>query len=542
MDHLLKSFPPGRRERSAPFFLILLLVLALSAHIRLNHLSIPFERDEGEYGYAAHLILQGTYPFQETYNMKMPGIYFAYAGVMGIFGDSVEGVHLGLLFVTLLTSFLLYFTLRRLYSPLVGCTAAGVYAILPLIPRLQGMAGNAEHFVLLFAVPGLLFLILAVDQKNRGLLFPSGLLLGTAFVVKQHGLAFLLFGLFYLALAGGRGRLRNLLWLGLSSILPFLVTVLLMIRAGVFDRFWFWTFTYAGRYVTMTSLIDGMVWLRSFMGHLVASSPVPWVLGAIGLLSLGSDRMTRLQKGFAIGFFLFSFAAVSPGFYFRPHYFILLLPSIGLLAGIGLESLKRGIERLLDRPRSKAGWAIGLILLLAATGHSVYLQRNPFFSMSSAQLIRAAYGMNPFLEAPEVARVIQARSGADDRIAVIGSEPEIYYYAGRRAATGYLYTYPLTESHPFAERMQKEMISEIEHHLPRFVVFVGNPFSWTINPGGPTPIFDWFNDFVVKRYDLIGTAETLSFDETRYVWDEAATSYQKRSRFWMDVFERKGIR
>ena len=36
-------------------------------------------------------------------------------------------------------------------------------------------------------------------------------------------------------------------------------------------------------------------------------------------------------------FLLFSFLAVCPGFYFRRHYFILMLPAIALLAGVAVS-------------------------------------------------------------------------------------------------------------------------------------------------------------------------------------------------------------
>jgi hypothetical protein len=38
---------------------------------------------------------------------------------------------------------------------------------------------------------------------------------------------------------------------------------------------------------------------------------------------------------------------------------------------------------------------------------------------------------------------IRDHTQSDDRIAVLGSEPEAYFYARRRAATKYIYTYPL---------------------------------------------------------------------------------------------------
>lgn len=58
------------------------------------------------------------------------------------------------------------------------------------------------------------------------------------------------------------------------------------------------------------------------------------------------------------------------------------------------------------------------------------------------------YGLNPFPESLEIGRFIRENSAENDRIAVIGSEPQIYFYSDRRAATGHIYTYALMEDLP----------------------------------------------------------------------------------------------
>jgi len=39
---------------------------------------------------------------------------------------------------------------------------------------------------------------------------------------------------------------------------------------------------------------------------------------------------------------------------------------------------------------------------------------------------------------------LRAHTAPTERIAVIGSEPQIYFFAQRHAATGYIYMYALT--------------------------------------------------------------------------------------------------
>ena len=62
--------------------------------------------------------------------------------------------------------------------------------------------------------------------------------------------------------------------------------------------------------------------------------------------------------------------------------------------------------------------------------------------------------------------------GAADRIAVLGSEPEVLFYADRPSATGYIYMYSLTERQPLAAGMQQELIQDVTATRPLYVVLV----------------------------------------------------------------------
>ncbi len=49
--------------------LCLLLVLLLVSAVRLRLVAMPLERDEGEYGYAGQLILEGVPPYRLVYRL-----------------------------------------------------------------------------------------------------------------------------------------------------------------------------------------------------------------------------------------------------------------------------------------------------------------------------------------------------------------------------------------------------------------------------------------------------------------------------------------
>ncbi|MFH1090194.1 MAG: glycosyltransferase family 39 protein, partial [Pseudomonadota bacterium] len=140
-------------------WLALGLVCLAAALVRLHLLDVPFERDEGEYAYAGQLILQGVPPFALVYNMKLPGIYAAYALIMSVFGETIIGVRLGLLLINALTTLFFFLAFRRRLGSMVAFWGAAFFAVISLNPSVQGFMANAEHFVLVFAAAALWMLL-----------------------------------------------------------------------------------------------------------------------------------------------------------------------------------------------------------------------------------------------------------------------------------------------------------------------------------------------------------------------------------------------
>ena len=66
------------------------------------------------------------------------------------------------------------------------------------------------------------------------------------------------------------------------------------------------------------------------------------------------SRSARTHGGFVGSFFLFSLLAVCSGLYFRPHYFVLVLPAAALCTGIGVCAVRQTV--LEKRFGRRAGW------------------------------------------------------------------------------------------------------------------------------------------------------------------------------------------
>lgn len=471
----------------------------LFARIRL--LGLPLERDEGEYAYTGQLILGGIPPYQLAYSMKFPGTAAAYALLMSIFGKSTSGVHLGLIAVNLMTVALIFDVGRNLFGEISGMASAAAYSVLSLMPHVLGNAAHATHFVALFSVAGSAVLIGTLNRKSATLIFTSGCLYGLAILVKQPGIFFAGFGTVYLLAHDYRAHLetretirRALLFVaGIST--PVAITCLILWCAGVFHQFWFWTIHYAGQYGSQVSLSEGVrIFTGHFFGALGTTWPI-WTIALVGFVLCIAMRTLRGGAGFLILFTFFSALAVCPGFYFRPHYFILLLPAISLLAGTVVAATRSSTMTF--------RFAV-LALLTVSIFWPLWSEADFFFERPLLQANRMVNGTNPFPESVRIGEYIREQSNPTDRIAVLGSEPQIYFYANRRSASGYIYTYGLMEPQPYAHQMQQEMINEIERAQPKFLVLVVMNKSWLTRGDSDLTIFRWADSYCDANYEEVG--------------------------------------
>jgi hypothetical protein len=384
--------------------------------------------------------------------------------------------------------------------------------------------------------------VAARTSKDPKTYFAAGLCMGLAFLMKQPGVVFILFGAQEVVWRkwkdpNERKKLATMLVAyGAGAAIPYLLTCAVLYRAGVFGTFWFWTVSYARQYATSTDLALAWKYLREIVPDVFFAAPVVWCFAAIGLVALLRERSRFGALSFEVSLLGWSLVGASAGLYFRNHYFIVMLPAVCLLAGKAMAwsvaelAARLGVNRRWASTLPAALFAIGLVLAL-------YAQRAIFFKTSAEEIVRQEYGGNPFPEAIEIGRYIREHSSADAPIAVLGSEPEIYFYAHRHSATGYIYTYGLMEEQKFASRMQQEMMDEIEKGKPEYVVNVMVPASWMRNPKSDPAILYWARQYVRDHYRLVGVADIEL--KTTYHWDDAAEDYHPRSKYSMFLYKRK---
>lgn len=500
---------PAGTARPAALNQLIVLAAAIIAFAltRLICLSLPLERDEGEYAYIAQRWLMGDVPYRDQFNQKPPGVFAVYAATFAIFGESVEAIHAVLAGCTALTAGLLFL----IQSKLTGRDAAGwtvlAFVVLSIEPAFQGPAANTEHFAnlgLVLAAWAMLRLVAAPTSdiangvpariySTAGLM---GLACAAACAFKQVAALPVLWLVVYAAVKIARRRSASLIHVA-GMVASFVFGASIIVAPVV---------VYFAVSQSLPHLLDGVWWhnlsyirrqtpaagLSAAAGALSAQMPaVGWayVLGIAGCFcarrSYGpqDDRLGGGLSGrfLAGGWLISAIPAVGASLNFYGHYFLWLVPPLSLLVG---SAAAVGVSWV---SRHRAGMSLVAVfaLLVGILAGPVAANLRIWLADSSAQRARLVYGQNLCAEAAELGGYIRASGGAEDRVFILGSEPQILFHAHRPSATRYIIMYPLFGPYADAEQRQREVIDAIVTRPPEWVLDVQLWSSRTPAPNAP---------------------------------------------------------
>jgi Dolichyl-phosphate-mannose-protein mannosyltransferase len=522
--------PPPARSGNRPghqqlWAFVALGIILLVSWLRAAHLAFPLERDEGEFGYIAQEILRGVPVYESAYTQKLPGTYLLYALFVGILGQNATAIHLGLLLTNAAIMWLIFLILRKTHSGFAGCIGTLVFGVMAMSPWLFGFAAHATFFVTLFALGGLYALLRARERDQITLFLVSGLCFGSAFLMKQSGiffapLALLLIAIDQLAFKPRRPvRLaQQAAALTAGAIAPFFVTVAYCLALGKLGTFWFWTFQLAGEFAAQVGPSMAIQNLHDTFREITAGFEVLWVLVLVGVVvtlrdsSLGKNRYVYALFGAA------SILSTVPGFYFTNHYFVPVVAAIAFFVG-AIGGSRLGPRAV--RPAVAAGTGI-----LACTGLLIGIVRFKEYYLHTASDVALSHWLyrgNPFPESLEIGEYLRAHTTPRDRIAMLGSETQILFYAQRRSASRFVNAYFLVADHPRNRAMQREEIRDIERVRPKYMVYARLMDSWSLLRTSPRDIFDWFGNYESEHYQLEGVLD-LDHGRSAMKWGSDARS------------------
>jgi hypothetical protein len=272
--------------------------------------------------------------------------------------------------------------------------------------------------------------------------------------------------------------------------------------------------------------------LAGYFTHLYWDS-LFWVLALAGLACVMMRKGGADEKLFFLSWLLFSVAAVFATFQFTGHYFVLMLPVVALLAARAVVPIAACLAAQPLAIARCAPWIIfGVAWSGVAASHcDVFLASGP---VEADVLLDPA---NDFQVFSVIGDHIRSQSPPTATLAVFGSEPELPFYAHRRSVTGYIYMYDLVQDQPFRQRMDKEMMSEVEKGHADFVVFVNQVFSWLpYPPDSFQPFREWMMNYIVSQYDPCGV---VTFLPNRYFWGPDCLQHVPAGHRFVVIYQRK---
>jgi hypothetical protein len=524
--------------------LIFLFLIILSTIIlRMRLLNVPLERDEGEYAYIGQLILDGTPPYTEAYNMKFPGIYFIYAGILWLFGETHIAIHFCLLIVNVLSIVLLFLFAHTAYDDWVAAATAGAFALLSMSYHVQGFWANAEHFILPFAIGANLLLLLGLKKDRKDYILFSAILFGFAALVKQHGAFFGIFGFMAMLILLWKNKTfdKQVYWKYILTycggvLIPVLMCFFYLVYAGVLEKFYLWTFIYAKEYISIPSINDIKFNFIGGFQSLFYFASLIWIIGGVGFISLFSCRCNKQSRIITLGLLLASVVALSIGFYFRPHYFILTLPAIALLFGIGIRFIYQLFSTASSLIVRYLPPTLTVIIALLGTFISHW---DVLIQFSIPKVTETVFHNNPFPYSVRIAEIIKEKTSKTDRIAIFGNEPQFLFYSQRKSATSFIYLFSLVEEQPLDKQFRLEMIKQVESAFPKVLVFNQVQSEMGKKSNEWETLNDWFFNFAKSYYTLTARFEYLNINDTLLITDPVLLTKKPTHLFWISIYEKR---
>ncbi|MCX6230224.1 MAG: glycosyltransferase family 39 protein [Bacteroidetes bacterium] len=524
-------------------YIVLAFDILLIFIIRLKFLEMPFERDEGAYSYYGKLLLDGKIPYKDFYEQKLPGIFYSYAAIVLLFGATVRGMHMGFIFINVITTITIFFIGKKTFNSLCGLTAAISFSILSLTPSLSGFTVQSEHITIMFASIGIFFLFIVFKKKKLLYYFLAGLFLGMAMLTKTNGMFFVLFGgisiLVYL-LFQKPFKWKDFFIFPLVYSIGFFIIfaffILLIISKGALKDMFFWSYTIPKSYISDIPFNKGVTYfIFSFKG-ILNNYLFFWILGLLGFVSIFILKLKLEVKIIFILLAFFSFLSIVPGYHFYSHYFIMLLPTLALFIGIFFYTIYFYASKYIDK---RLVAVFSFIFFSAVVYTNLNSNNSYYFKPNFYKILRQTYGSNPFPEARVISDFIIKNSKPEDKVIVFGSEPEIYFYTKKDCPTRHAYFSAVVNNIPEHRQWQKEFIADVEKAKPRYFVCFQNPISLFVQPNTDQRIFKWSYEYIGQYYKLVGFVDMVDNFNTIYLWYNEAQNYSPKGTNTVFIFERK---
>lgn len=459
--------------------LLIALLLLVFFWLRWPFRIADLIRDEGEYVHLGQAILRGRIPYLDIYNEKTPFVFYFFALVNRLAGVSVEAVRLATTAFGMLTLLGLYALARQLFNPFAAFWTGLAFVVMMSAQFAIYNQATAEYFGLLWMVLAVLFWYRARCAAPVRLRLLAGIAAGLAYQTKQSGLFVFAFLVAERTMEGLRTeQCRRLAWVAVArdaalALFGFALvvgsTMAYFSSYGALSDYITCTWTNLFEYVgARGGVLRDPRYVQEMAFWLIRHDLGLWVLGTagVGAMALGAPG-SPARHLWALPLLIVASALAAGQFY--TQYFQPLLVPLALGAGFLIDGFWKRTRDAAALPSRRAAAAL---LALAPWVMPAVLIFQWFVLMSRAEVVGHQKLLPPFNVTRDVGRYLSARTLPGEEILVLGSEPEIYYFANRPTASRMHYTYPMAGPYSYAEELRQDFFADWRQDRPRYVAWI----------------------------------------------------------------------
>jgi hypothetical protein len=432
---------------------------------------------------------------------------------------------------------------RAVIGNAAGLAAAGFYAWYSVSAASAGFCPDFESWTLLPLAVGFWAIWKFAVSRRRAWLAVVGLCASFALLFKQTSVMFFVAAVVpvWLTRQPRDGKwppakpfVVDLLVCALAALPPIIATIAFFYARHGLAAMWraLNPGSVVGGYMSSEPLSDVWARIRDNVFYFVRHSSLLLLFAALGVVAAWRSRRNEEQPRRWVGYRLALFwligavAAIIVGTKFFDHYFVLIMPPLALLAGLGLvdNSLvrrwpKRAVIFLAVLAVSGAfanlyletGLAVQVAKDYLKVGHQTWNEDHEYF-WSRIDLPRHLTSRTYLVN---VGKCIAEHTKPTDTILAWDYIPDLYWHANRRAPTRhFVYFEVATEMPPQSgrwysklvppvRRARDEMMHDLERHPPAYIVHIqDNPgnlyrpyFRWN------APMFPELAAFAAARYE-----------------------------------------
>ncbi len=466
------KFTPIDKFNKKNLFILVGLSLILSLQVTL--IFTPLTRDEGAFLTIANGILNGNLPYRDYFDHKPPGIYYLFAGIFFLFGNSLYAAKVSVFLINIFSTICIYYIGKNLYSKDLGTIAGSFF--LAATALYGGYGVFTEPPMVLFGTISIVLFLRSMSRKDNYSYFfnlTSGIFIGISVLFKQTALLILI--PFFILILSTDKKLKKkaeiCLFIGVGIIIPLLLVYVYFYYLKISNDFIYDVITRTFLYYPPSSFQEFIAYNYSFLSIF----PILWIAAAIFSIYAMKNFMDRKtsQKEMFLLIWLFS-SAIPLLVRQYDHYFIQALPPAVLAGSLSMMRLLDANKKSNVDINTKIAVFLVVTILIFPTVFS-YIDE---IKSSKQELIRQL----------EVAGYIKSISNKNEKIFILGAEPEFYFLSEREPFDKNIYFLEInsdksnaneqpyllnyTDSEPTYD--EKELIEKIQTSNLRYIIIPNN--------------------------------------------------------------------